>query len=303
MKQPNLSGTGVAIVTPFKNGEVDYPALKNIINHVINGGVEFIVSLGTTGEAVNLSADECRKVLDFTIQTVDQRRPIVAGLFGSNYTQKLIDGVQNYNFDGIDAIMSSSPAYIKPSQEGIYQHYMRLAEVAPRPVVIYNVPGRTSSNVEPETVIRLANDAPEVFMAVKEAAGDIVQAMQLIKYRPEGFLVLSGDDPITMPMVAAGADGLISVIANAYPNACSDMVRAALEGDLATARQLNEALLDIHPWLYIEGNPAGIKAALETKGLCSKEVRISLTALSTENHQELNKAMAIADKALQSIKV
>lgn len=302
MKQLNLKGTGVAIITPFKNGEINYPALETIINFIIDGGVEFIVSLGTTGEAVNLSATECRAVLDFTIKKTAGRIPIVAGLFGSNYTPKLVKGVQNYDFDGIDCIMSSSPSYIKPSQEGIFQHYMRLAEVTPRPVIIYNVPGRTSSNVHPETVLRLAEEAPEVFIAVKEAAGDIVQAMQLIKHKPEGFLVLSGDDPITFPMVAAGADGTISVIANAYPAAFSDMVRAALEGDLATARMLNNALLDVHPWLYIEGNPSGIKSAMQLKGLCSNELRIPLTALTKPNYESLKQAMAQADQLLASSK-
>lgn len=301
MKQPKLRGTGVAIVTPFKNGEIDYPALKNIINFLIEGGVEYIVSLGTTGEAVNLSADECRAVLDTTIEAIDKRVPLIAGLFGSNYTQKLVDGVQRYNFDGIDAIMSSSPAYIKPSQEGIYQHYMRLAEATPRPVVIYNVPGRTSSNMHPETVLRLAEAAPEVFLAVKEAKGDINQAMQLIKNKPEGFLVLSGDDPITMPMIAAGGDGVISVIANAYPKAWSDMIRAGLENDLAKARAINNALLDVHPLLYVEGNPVGIKASMEIKGYCAKEVRIPLTSLTGNNYARLQAEMQKADEALAKI--
>jgi len=301
MKQPKLRGTGVAIITPFKDGEVDYTSLKNIINSLVEGGVEYIVSLGTTGEAVNLSANECRAVLDTTIEAIDKRVPLIAGLFGSNYTQKLVDGVQRYNFDGIDAIMSSSPAYIKPSQEGIFQHYMRLAEATPRPVIIYNVPGRTSSNVHPETVLRLAEAAPEVFLAVKEAKGDINQAMQLIKNKPEDFLVLSGDDPITMPMIAAGGDGVVSVIANAYPNAWSNMIRAGLNNDLAKARAINNALLDVHPLLYVEGNPVGIKASMEIKGYCSKEVRIPLTALSGNYYTRLQAEMQKADAALAEI--
>lgn len=290
MKQQKFRGTGVALVTPFKNKAIDYPTLEQIIEHVIAGGVEYIVSLGTTGEAITLTSQECRDVLDFTIKTVAKRVPIVAGFFGGNFTDALVTKIQNYNFEGIDAIMSSSPAYSKPSQEGIFQHYMAIAKVSPIPIIIYNVPGRTSSNVLPDTVLRLAH-ASEKFVAVKEASGDVVQAMKILKNRPEHLLVLSGDDPLTLPIIASGGDGVISVIANALPAQFSDMVRATLAGDLDTARRLNLELLDVHPWLYTEGNPAGIKAAMEILGLGSKEVRIPLTSVSDPTYQALKREL------------
>ena len=290
MKQQKFRGTGVALVTPFKNKAIDYPTLERIIEHVITGGVEYVVSLGTTGEAITLTSQECRDVLDFTIKTVAKRVPIVAGFFGGNFTDALVTKIQNYNFDGIDAIMSSSPAYSKPSQEGIFQHYMAIEKVSPIPIIIYNVPGRTSSNVLPDTVLRLAH-ASEKFVAVKEASGDVVQAMKILKNRPEHLLVLSGDDPLTLPIIASGGDGVISVIANALPAQFSDMVRAALAGDLDTARRLNLELLDVHPWLYTEGNPAGIKAAMEILGLGSKEVRIPLTSVSDATYQALKREL------------
>ncbi len=290
MKQQKFRGTGVALVTPFKNKTIDYPTLERIIEHVIAGGVEYVVSLGTTGEAITLTSQECRDVLDFTIKTVAKRVPIVAGFFGGNFTDSLVTKIQNYNFDGIDAIMSSSPAYSKPSQEGIFQHYMAIEKVSPIPIIIYNVPGRTNSNVLPDTVLRLAH-ASEKFVAVKEASGDVVQSMKILKNRPEHLLVLSGDDPLTLPIIASGGDGVISVIANALPAQFSDMVRAALTGDLDTARRLNLELLDVHPWLYTEGNPAGIKAAMEILGLGNKEVRIPLTSVSDVTYQALKREL------------
>ena len=291
MKQQKFRGTGVALVTPFDaTGAVDYPALERIIDHVISGGIDYIVSLGTTGEAITLSAKECRQVLDFTIERIQGRVPLVAGLFGSNYTEKLVAGVKRYNFDGFDAIMSSSPAYNKPPQEGIFRHYMALEAVSPLPIIIYNVPGRTSSNVEPATVLRLA-EASSTFIGVKEASGDLVQGMKIIKGKPDHFLVISGDDPTALPMVASGGDGVISVISNLYPKEFSSMIRAGLNGDLQTAQKINLDLLDIHPWLYADCNPSGVKAGLEILGLCRKDVRIPLSAQSPENYEGLRKAM------------
>ena len=287
MRQPPFSGAGVALVTPFKeNKAIDYSALEKLIEFVIEGGIDFIVSLGTTGEAITLSSQECRQVLDFTIKVVNGRLPIVAGLFGSNYTEKLVNSLKSYNFDGIDAIMSSSPAYSKPSQEGIYQHYMAAAEASPVPIIIYNVPGRTSSNVAAATTLRLAH-ASDKFIAVKEASGDLVQAMKILKDKPEHLQVWSGDDPLTLPMISCGATGVISVIANAYPRLFSDIVRAARAGDFGKARQLNDQLLDIHPWLYVDGNPSGIKAAMEILGLCRQDLRIPLTPVTEATYQRL----------------
>lgn len=296
MKQVQFSGTGVALVTPFKNGKIDWPALEQIIEHCIAGGVEYLVSLGTTGEAVTLSSQECRQILDFTIQVADGRLPIVAGLFGGNDTKTLANKIKNYNFKGIDAILSSSPAYSKPTQEGIFQHYMALAQASSRPIIIYNVPGRTSSNVTAETTLRLAK-ASDKFVAIKEASADMVQAMKILKRKNPDFLLLSGDDPTALPLITCGGQGVISVIANAYPQVFSDMVRAALEGKLEKARGLNNKLLDIHHWLYIDGNPCGIKAAMEVLGLCSREVRLPLVPMSESNFDRLQQEMMKAGKS------
>lgn len=284
-------GTGVALITPFRNKAVDYDALETIIEHVIQGGVDYLVSLGTTGEAITLSSKECREVFDFTIKVVEGRKPLVAGLFGSNFTEALVEKIRNYNLEGFDAIMSSSPAYSKPPQEGIFQHYMQIAGISPVPIIIYNVPGRTCSNVKPETIIRLA-ESSDKFAGVKEASGNLEQAMKILKHRPEHFAVISGEDALTVPMMSCGGDGAISVIANMYPAQFSSMVRSALDGDFATAARLNAELLDIHPWLYIENNPVGVKAGMEILGLCSKEVRIPLVPLSEGNYQNLQKEMA-----------
>lgn len=283
-----LSGTGVALVTPFQNGAVDWESLEKIIEHVISGGVDFLVSLGTTGESVTTSDAEHRQILDFTIKTNRGRLPVVAGIFGGNNTAELVQKIRSYNFDGIDALLASNPAYNKPSQEGIFQHYMALAEASPRPIIIYNVPSRTASNMTAETTLRLAH-ASEKFIGVKEASDDIYQVCEIIKGKPEHFLVLSGDDFITLPLIACGGNGVISVIANTIPRPFTDMVRAALQQDLAAAQKLNLKLLKLYRLLFSEGNPAGVKAALETQGLCKREVRLPLVPMS-ENGVRLLKA-------------
>lgn len=286
MDQQKFSGTGVALVTPFLNGKIDFEALERVIEHVIQGGVDFLVSLGTTGEAITLSERECREVFDFTLRVNNGRLPIVAGMFGDNNTARLVERVKTFNFEGFDAIMSSSPSYSKPSQEGIFLHFMELEKVSPLPIIIYNVPSRTGRNVQADTALRLAK-ASKKFIAIKEAAGEMAQAMRLIKYRPDHLLVLSGDDPLTLPIIACGGHGVISVIANAMPREWSAMTRAALSGDLDTARRLNNQLLDIHPWLYIEGNPSGVKGLMEYLGLCSKEVRLPMAPISEANLKAL----------------
>lgn len=286
----DLSGTGVALVTPFKNNSIDFDSLAGIINHVIDGGVDYLVSLGTTGEAITLSPEECVDVLQFTREIVKDRVPIVAGHFGGNYTEKLYERIANYDLTGISAIMSSSPAYSKPTQEGIFLHYMRIAEASPLPIIIYNVPGRTASNISAATIVRLAA-SNDKFIAVKEASGDLTQVMQILKNKPEHFQVISGDDALTLPMISCGASGVISVIANAWPRTFSDMVRAALGGDFTQARELNDELLDIHPWLYVEGNPAGIKTAMSIKGFCTHDMRIPLVPPSESTRKSLEQAM------------
>lgn len=274
-------GTGVALVTPFKNGKIDWEDLEKIIEHVIAGGVEFLVSLGTTGESVTLSDEEHRQVLDFTIKINRGRLPLVAGIFGGNNTAALVEKIKNYNFEGVDALLSSNPAYSKPGQEGIFQHYMELAEVSPKPIIIYNVPSRTASNMNAETTLRLANSSDK-FLGIKEASDDIYQVMKIIKGKPKDFLVLGGDDFITLPLIAAGGDGVISVIANTTPRPFTDMVHAALRQDIPTAQKLNFKLLELYKLLFIEGNPVGVKAALELQGLCSREVRLPLVPMTEQ---------------------
>ncbi|MEL6141367.1 MAG: 4-hydroxy-tetrahydrodipicolinate synthase, partial [Bacteroidota bacterium] len=227
-----------------------------------------------------------RQVLSFTIEKANGRVPVVAGFFGSNYTERLVQGVKDYDFKGVAAIMSSNPAYSKPSQEGIFQHYCRLADATPLPVIIYNVPGRTSSNVHPETVLRLA-EYSEKFVAVKEASGNLTQAMQIIKHRPNHLAVLSGEDPLSLGIMAAGGHGAISVIANVFPQHFSELINAALMGDYVTARLRNNHLLDVHPWLYVEGNPVGIKAAMHWAGYCENVLRVPLVKMSDKNKTSL----------------
>ncbi len=298
MKQ-QFRGTGVAVVTPFlSDGKVDFDALEKILEFQILGGVDYLVSLGTTGEAITLSSDECLSVLNFTKKIVRKRVPIVAGLFGRNDTRALVERIKSFNFEGFAGILSSSPAYNKPSQEGIFQHYMEIAKVSPVPIIIYNVPGRTASNVNAETIVRLAN-ASEKFAAVKDASGDLVQGMKTIKDKPAHFSVLSGDDPTCLPLLACGGDGVISVIANAFPREFSTMVNAGLEGDLKTANYINEALLDVHQWLYCEGNPVGIKGAMELLNFCQREVRLPLVKLSANNLDNLKSEMDSAKDVLK----
>lgn len=297
--KPQFRGTGVAIVTPFlSNGNVDFDALEKILEFQIEGGVDYIVSLGTTGEAITLSSDECLKVLNFTKKIVRKRVPIVAGLFGRNDTRALVERIKSFDFDGFAGILSSSPAYNKPTQEGIFQHYMEIAKVSPVPIIIYNVPGRTSSNVDADTIVRLAN-ASEKFVAVKDASGDLVQGMKTIKNKPAHFSVLSGDDPTCLPLIACGGDGVISVIANAFPREFSAMVNAGLEGDLKTANFINEALLDVHHWLYCEGNPVGIKGAMEVLNYCQRDLRLPLVKLSDSNLKNLKLEMERAKNTLK----
>ena len=300
MKPHQFRGIGVALVTPFRHGAVDFPALERIIEMQIESGVDFLVSLGSTGEAITLSSEECRKVLDFTISVTQGRLPIVAGLFGHNNTAQLIDRINSYDLTGIDAIMSSSPAYNKPTQEGIFQHFMEVEKASPRPIIIYNVPGRTASNVLPQTILRLA-EASKKFIAVKEATGDLVQACDILKYRPDEFLVLSGDDPTALPFIACGGDGLISVIGNALPREFSNLVHAALNEDMATARKIHLQLHELHHWLYVDGNPAGIKAAMEMLGLCTREVRLPLVSQQEKNIAGLKAAMEKAGVSLAAV--
>jgi len=279
-------GTGVAVVTPFRNGAVDFDGITKIVDHLIKGGIDYIVALGSTGETATLNEEESRKILDHTIKEINGRVPIVAGNFGGNNTLELCRKIEGYNFDGIAAILSSSPAYVKPSQEGIYRHYMSLEKVSPVPIILYNVPGRTRSNMEWDTTIRLAK-ASSKFIGIKEATGDLIQATRIIKNKPANFFVTSGDDEVALPMIACGGDGVISVIGNAFPAEFSGMIKAALADNYTKARELNLKTYDLHTWLYIEGNPVGIKSAMEILGFCTNEVRLPLHNMSKENYKML----------------
>lgn len=297
VQQTQYTGTGVAMITPFKNNEVDYPTIERIIEHLIEGGVDYIVALGSTGETATLNEEESRKVLDTVIAVVNKRMPIVAGNFGGNNTLELCKKIKSYNFKGIDAILSSSPAYVKPSQEGIYHHYMEMAKASDVPIILYNVPGRTKSNMEWTTTIRLA-EASKKFIGIKEATGDLIQATRIIKNRPDNFFVTSGDDEVALPMVACGGEGVISVIGNAFPREFSGMIRAALKNDYPEARRLNLQTYDLHKWLYIEGNPVGIKSAMKILGFGTNDVRLPLHNMSETNYSLLEKALR---KVIQTI--
>jgi len=287
MNSSMFIGTGVALITPFKKDKsIDFDAYANVVEHVIEGGVDFLVPLGSTGETATLNPEESRKILDFVIEVNKGRKPIVAGNFGGKNTIELVKKIRDYNFKGIDAILSSSPEYVKPNQAGIFAHYMEMEKVSPVPIIVYNVPGRTKSNMEAATTVRLAN-ASKKFVAIKEATGDLIQATRIIKDSPDDFLILSGDDEVTLPMISVGGHGVISVMANVYPKFFSQMARFALEGEMDKARQRNLETYDLHKWLYIEGNPVGIKTAMEHIGLCTNEVRLPLHQMSDSNKEEL----------------
>ena len=290
MKDSKYTGTGVAIITPFKQQEIDFKALTVVINHVINGGIDYIVALGSTGETATLNDNEAKAVLDHVIKVTEKRVPIVAGNFASNNTLDLCEKIKAYDFTGLDALLISSPAYVKPSQEGIYHHFMALQKASPLPIILYNVPGRTQSNMTWTTTVRLARDSKK-FIGIKEASGDLIQATRIIKNRPDNFFVTSGDDEVAMAMVACGGEGVISVMGNAFPREFSQMIGAALEYDFTTAQQINLDLYDLHKWLYIEGNPVGIKSAMKVLGICENDVRLPLHALSTENYNHLKQEM------------
>ncbi len=287
----HFEGTAVALITPFRADlSIDYDAYGKIIEYVIAGGVDFLLPLGSTGESATLNEEEARQILDFVIDVNKGRKPIMAGNFGGNNTLELVKKITNYNFKGIDGILSSSPAYVKPNQEGIFSHYRSVVDASPVPVMIYNVPGRTKSNIEWDTTIRLAEYSSN-FIGIKEASGDLIQATRILKNRKENFVVTSGDDEVALPMMAAGGDGVISVIANAYPGVYADMTRAARSGNLEKARALNFKVYDLHKWLYIEGNPVGIKSAMKILGFCDNHVRLPLHTMSKENYASLKACM------------
>jgi 4-hydroxy-tetrahydrodipicolinate synthase len=274
-------GTGVALVTPFKaDGSVDFDGLKNLINYLIDGKVEYLVSLGTTGEASTLNKDEKKKIWEFTAEINNGRLPLVAGI-GGNDTLAVAKDMKEFDIAGYDAILSASPYYNKPTQEGIYQHYKCLSESSSLPIFLYNVPGRTGSNMTSDTTCRLANDFKNI-IGMKEASGSFDQFNQIMRDKPKEFLLISGDDPVALPMISLGAVGVISVIGNALPRQLSDMIRLCLQGDYATALPLHLNLIEFTRLMFIEGNPAGAKAALKNFGVCEDHLRLPLVNVSEQ---------------------
>jgi len=283
----SLIGTGVALVTPFKKDfSVDVEALKRIVNYQIDNGINYLVVLGTTGEPATLKKEEKELVIKTVIETNNGRLPLVLGVGGNN-TAEVVEELKTRDFTGFSAVLSVSPYYNKPTQEGIYQHFKAIAEASPLPVILYNVPGRTGSNVLPSTVIRLANDFKNV-VAVKEAAGDIVQAMKLIQLKPKDFLVISGDDMVTLPMVLAGGSGVISVIAEGFPKQFSEMVRLGLERKVDEAYKIHYEIADSIDMIFEQGNPGGVKEIFKSLGLSENTVRLPLVNVNEDLANRLN---------------
>lgn len=286
-----LRGTGVALVTPFKaKGDIDYDALLKIINHVIDGGVEYIVSLGTTGETPVMTKQERVSVLKFTYLKVNKRVPVVAGIGGNN-TREVIDDLESYPLDDAAAVLSTSPYYNKPSQQGLYEHYKAIAKASPKPVIIYNVPARTGRNITAETTLHLANEVKNIG-GIKEASGDMQQCMQILRGRPENFLVTSGDDALALPQIACGMDGVISVAANAFPKKFSNMIRQCLDGKFADAKKLNDPLMEAYDLMFTENNPAGVKAFMSEMHLLKNYLRLPGVPLSDAIHAKVKKYLA-----------
>lgn len=287
-------GLGVALVTPFlPKGNIDHAGLERLIDHQIAGGVDYVVSMGTTGESVTLTKAEKKELLAQTIGFVRNRVPVVLGV-GGNSTAEVVENLNAFDMDGVDAILSVSPYYNKPTQEGIYQHYKAIAQVALRPIILYNVPGRTASNMTAETTLRLAKDFRNI-IAIKEASADLDQMGRILKHKPKDFMLISGDDALTLPIIAMGGVGVISVVGNALPAEFGTLVKAALKGDLDTARREHLRLLELIGLLFAEGNPGGIKHVLKVLGLCGDTLRLPLVNVSETTAGKLYQALADAD--------
>lgn len=287
-----LQGAGVALVTPFNaDGTVDYGTLGRLIDFQIESGMDYLVSLGTTGETATLSQAERKQVWAFTSKHVNKRIPLVAGI-GGNHTQEIVEQIKNFDVLDYVAILSVSPYYNKPTQEGIYQHYKAIAEASPLPIILYNVPGRTGSNMSPATTIRLAKDFKNI-VATKEASGSFAQFSEILRDKPKDFLLISGDDPITLPMMAMGAAGIISVLGNAYPKKVSALAHLCREGNFDEARKIHLETLKIIDLCFVEGNPAGVKYILEKKGFGTDQVRLPLVPVSEKTKQAIEEEMSI----------
>lgn len=286
-----IQGAGVALVTPFNaDGTIDFETLEQLIEFQIKEGMNYLVSLGTTGETATLSTEERKQVWKFTVDKANGRLPLIAGIGGNN-TLEIVQQIQDFDTNGYCAILSVSPYYNKPTQEGIYQHYKAIAAASKLPIILYNVPGRTGSNMTAATTIRLANDFSNI-VAIKEASGSFSQFSEILRDKPENFQLISGDDPATLPMMALGAIGVISVIGNAYPKLVADLVKKCQEGNYEEARSIHSQLLDITDLCFVEGNPAGVKYILRQKNIGDDTVRLPLVKISEPTQVQIQKEMA-----------
>jgi 4-hydroxy-tetrahydrodipicolinate synthase len=283
-----FKGLGVALVTPFlENGNVDMAGLQRLVDYNITNGVNYLVVQGTTGESVTLTKEEKQRILEFIIEINNKRLPIVLGIGGNN-TAEIVYTLQNTNLTGVDGILSVSPYYNKPSQEGIYQHYKAIAQATDKPIILYNVPGRTMSNVLPETTLRIAREFKNV-VGIKEACGNLEQIMKIIQHKPKDFLVISGDDALTLPHIAIGGDGVISVVGNAFPKRFSNLVHSALQGDYVTARKEHYELFEVIQNLFTDGNPGGVKHVLKDLNICSDHLRLPLVKVNKTVAEQLTR--------------
>jgi len=283
-----IRGTGVAIITPFRNDfSIDFAALGRIINYVIDGGVNYIVALGTTGESITLTKDEKKALISYVIEAIDHRVPLVVGIGGNN-TQDVINSVRYADLEGVDGILSVAPYYNRPTQRGLFQHFKAIATSSPIPVILYNVPERTSCNISSDTCLELAHECENI-VGIKEASSDISQIMRIIKGKPDNFSVVSGNDMMTIPIIAVGGTGVISVIANAFPVQCSELVNHALKNNFKSAREIQFRLLEMIDLLFIEGNPAGVKAILNNMNLCQNYLRLPLVPVSRATYTRIQK--------------
>lgn len=285
-----LVGAGVALITPFhEDGSVDYDSLAKLIDYQIDNGIDYLVSLGTTGETATLTDEEKEEVLRFTATHTAGRVPLVVGLGGNN-TARVAQQIKDFSIPGYQAILSVSPYYNKPTQRGIYAHYEVLAKVSPLPLILYNVPGRTGSNIAPDTTLALAKDFPDKIVAIKEACGDLEQIKKIIQNAPEGFTIISGDDGLTLPIINEGGVGVISVLANALPKEVSDLVKYAVSKENQEAQLIHEAVLELIDLCFVESNPCGVKVMTQTLGLGTDQVRLPLVKVSQETREKIDAA-------------
>ncbi len=285
-----FKGTGVAVVTPFKNdSSIDFSALGRVINHVIQGGINYIVVLGTTGESVTLTKDEKQAVVSYVREVVDSRVPLVVGIGGNN-TQEVVNSIRHTDLTGIDGLLSVTPYYNKPTQRGIFQHFKTIATWSPVPLIIYNVPGRTGCNISADTCLELAHDCENI-KGIKEASGDLNQIMKIMKGKPENFDLISGDDMLTIPIISVGGIGVISVLGNAFPAACAELVNHALKNNFKLAREIQFRYLEMIELLFTEGNPAGIKAMLSVMNICQNNLRLPLVPVTRPTMTRIQKAI------------